>query len=579
MAPKICACGRLRRPAYSVRKPRPSAAAGDAVQHPEEREEDRRLQQDRQAARERVGPVLLVELHHLLLLLLASRGRFPCTWLWIFFISGCSICSPRWALICFTNSGISRIRITTTRPTIDSAPGRAAVAGSAERLEQGVERHDDERDGVVQRLRGSCRRARASADPGARSLRRCAAARRSSGGNGVEAAGVPRVAAQQPAQRRASRPRTAPCASIASWRTPSRTGRTGRRGPSSGRDDQLVDADRQHEHRATIRRCDRGAAVTPCGAADRGASAVQRAVQRRAEVGRTTRRRPRAGPDHEPAPAGSRSSRSAHQVAQPARPGCAPRQARPPGARRSRPGPGRRRASLRRRDRATCRTTDAAPAGPAPARTGAVKSARRRSRCRPAARRLAWLRPTDVRGPCGGGRRGSRGRHGCACAAGSHGSSRGGGCSAGTCACSLGGSRLSRCCGIVGIAARAVGSAPAPARTRTDPRTAAPAGQRPSTTRPRHGTCASAATGQTGSRPCRNRYARTVSTRSSRDSLAPVHGCGQRLMRAPGAVSVARPDFPTQSSRPATIVGTAASPPSDECGRAPAVRRRSIVPV
>lgn len=51
------------------------------------------------------------------------------------------------------------------------------------------------------------------------------------------------------------------------------------------------------------------------------------------------------------------------------------------------------------------------------------------------------LRQTGWRDPCCGGTRESRGRHGYAYAAGSRGSSRGGGCSAGRCACSLGGSR------------------------------------------------------------------------------------------------------------------------------------------
>ena len=46
------------------------------------------------------------------------------------------------------------------------------------------------------------------------------------------------------------------------------------------------------------------------------------------------------------------------------------------------------------------------------------------------------LRPTACRGPWLGGRRGRRGRHGCACAAGNRGSSHAGGCSAGRCACS-----------------------------------------------------------------------------------------------------------------------------------------------
>lgn len=60
-----------------------------------------------------------------------------------------------------------------------------------------------------------------------------------------------------------------------------------------------------------------------------------------------------------------------------------------------------------------------------------------------AARRhnLIGIRRTGLRDPCCGGTRGSRGRHGCASAAGSRGSSRDDGCSAGRCACSLGGSR------------------------------------------------------------------------------------------------------------------------------------------
>lgn len=60
-----------------------------------------------------------------------------------------------------------------------------------------------------------------------------------------------------------------------------------------------------------------------------------------------------------------------------------------------------------------------------------------------AARRhdLTGIRRTNGRDPCHGGTRESRGRHGCAYAAGSRGSSRDDGCSAGRCACSLGGSR------------------------------------------------------------------------------------------------------------------------------------------
>ena len=49
---------------------------------------------------------------------------------------------------------------------------------------------------------------------------------------------------------------------------------------------------------------------------------------------------------------------------------------------------------------------------------------------------LAALRPRGGCGPWTGAPRGSRARRGCACAAGSRGSSRAGGCSAGRCACS-----------------------------------------------------------------------------------------------------------------------------------------------
>ena len=69
-----------------------------------------------------------------------------------------------------------------------------------------------------------------------------------------------------------------------------------------------------------------------------------------------------------------------------------------------------------------------------PSRTVAVKSSRRRTRR--FAGNTAGPTPTALRVPCGDARRESRGRHGCACAAGSHASSRADGCSAGTCACS-----------------------------------------------------------------------------------------------------------------------------------------------
>ena len=84
----------------------------------EQGEEDGHLQQDRQA-RGRAGwcpsPCRASSS-----LRTASAGR-PAYFFWISFICGCSSCRFRCALICLTNSGISRIRMTTTRPTIDSA--------------------------------------------------------------------------------------------------------------------------------------------------------------------------------------------------------------------------------------------------------------------------------------------------------------------------------------------------------------------------------------------------------------------------------------------------------------------------
>lgn len=78
-----------------------------------------------------------------------------------------------------------------------------------------------------------------------------------------------------------------------------------------------------------------------------------------------------------------------------------------------------------------------------PPRIAAAKSLLRRSRCAAASTTayipgpaLPAVRPTGGYDPCHGGQRGWRGPPGCACAAGSRGSSRGGGCSAGRCACS-----------------------------------------------------------------------------------------------------------------------------------------------
>ncbi len=54
---------------------------------------------------------------------------------WSALISGCKICSARCALICLTKSGINRIRMTTTSPTIDSAQA-APLAGGMKMLQK-----------------------------------------------------------------------------------------------------------------------------------------------------------------------------------------------------------------------------------------------------------------------------------------------------------------------------------------------------------------------------------------------------------------------------------------------------------
>lgn len=70
-----------------------------------------------------------------------------------------------------------------------------------------------------------------------------------------------------------------------------------------------------------------------------------------------------------------------------------------------------------------------------PPRTVRLKSPERRMRC---AAGNTELRQRARNGPCGDGLRGLRDPHGCACAAGSRGSSHGAGCSAGRSACSRG---------------------------------------------------------------------------------------------------------------------------------------------
>jgi len=78
-----------------------------------------------------------------------------------------------------------------------------------------------------------------------------------------------------------------------------------------------------------------------------------------------------------------------------------------------------------------------------PRRTAAAKSVRRRNRDADGNTSGPGfgVRPKGPCGPFGDGQRGWRGRRAYASATGTRGSSRDGGCSAGTCACSLGGSR------------------------------------------------------------------------------------------------------------------------------------------
>ena len=216
---------------------------------------------------------------------------------------------------------------------------------------------------------------------------------------------------------------------------------------------QLVDAD---QRRAAARRTGRPAApgahaAPPRSGRARRSSARSRSAASAAEVAVAGGGRAHGPPRS--APAGRRSSRSRIDVAQPAAsPGCAPRNRPRPGRRRSRPAAGRRRRS---------------PVGAS--QVGVDAGARRAVRRTGAA--SAADGATEVVGPphaavggkhgraCGSGRelraalaatrrRGSRGRHGCACAAGSRASSPDGGCSAGRCACSrrLQGARSQRTC-------------------------------------------------------------------------------------------------------------------------------------
>ena len=55
-----------------------------------------------------------------------SGSRLPLYFFWIFCISGWMSCIRREEWICRTKSGMSRIRTTTVRPTIDSAHAQPA---------------------------------------------------------------------------------------------------------------------------------------------------------------------------------------------------------------------------------------------------------------------------------------------------------------------------------------------------------------------------------------------------------------------------------------------------------------------
>ena len=92
--------------------------------------------------------------------LMASRDAgsdLPLYFFWIACISGASSCMPRDALICRKNSGISAMRMTITRPTIDSAQAappfgsRPSVVNSAWNCDH--DPADDQHDRVEQTVK------------------------------------------------------------------------------------------------------------------------------------------------------------------------------------------------------------------------------------------------------------------------------------------------------------------------------------------------------------------------------------------------------------------------------------------
>ena len=192
---------------------------------------------------------------------------------------------------------------------------------------------------------------------------------------------------------------------------------------------------RPPEHQSLVARTAARQTPAPHG---RGPSAARRRGHRRARHWRPARHRAPHGRRRghlRARPAGGRAAGGA--AGGPL--GCAPRTLRRPCSRR---GPRAAAPARPAADRPGQPSRPAAGGGRSAAggRPGAHAGPPRRSRRSGAggAGARAGARPRARCGPCGGGRRGWRVPHGCACAAGSRGSSHDGGCSAGRCACSRG---------------------------------------------------------------------------------------------------------------------------------------------
>ena len=258
------------------------------------------------------------------------------------------------------------------------------------------------------------------------------------------------VAAQQPPDRQPESPQRAVRARSPPARTRCTTGRTdsGPAAPGLSNDGTRRWEAPAHGHRRRGRCGRHGVHRVAAGRSARPARRRERRVEIVRRVVAYDRRRAAAGqrPHHQRGAGGQRRRAGrAPGAAAAAGPCCGPPRRRRPWTRRNRPG--------RRRHvgRPACAigvvavvrcTTTAAAAGATTAadRRGEVARCAAAAAPRPA-RYLGILaeprlRPTGGRGPWRGAPTGWRGRHGCACAAGSRGSSRAGGCSAGRCACS-----------------------------------------------------------------------------------------------------------------------------------------------